>query len=674
MSDAPASTAAQGTEPEVHLAETWGDFTKALAIYPETNNRVRVTLEAFRSTLEEAHARAPESRDQGLSVLFEESNLRVGSRPFEVARRPALVWLRARLDQAGLSGVSFAASVDDASLIAFSQRLLSNFLRKDSRPVFEEMWPETYPGISLLDRRFIGTFGRAAGAGQQGAAQAGDAGGGSAAGTVGGPGRGGGGRNGRAAPASAPAGGLPLQSGAFLAGVLQEDCVAERMDHLRKLMQAAGYEPASSDLTGSDIVRQVVEGLSAEAVRDRPTLVNSLSKVLDHLIRRSEDAQPDADQAAQDKYVELLEKVSLTHFAREGADLDRLKPSHGAGSSPTSGKGRSRDAQIGDDVDTLVAELQTLPRTLGVDIDRDGLVSAPELLAALLHYLVSLERPSDLPALTWLLTGALERPGPEELDVLRRHLDAAKHEETGSARGASALIRFLAKTGKGQLLRLCGLLDPDRIVASFPEHFGVYLTALDTRSRDDMTELNSVCERIGHTRVLDAAGALRADLELLDERTAEALLARPDAARLPLARLLLSIRSKPGVGQCANFLRGLDLPDPGAFLLYQLKDTHFLTADYLLSLMDEHLGRASVREVGETVAEVLCRHIRGTRDSDPLARERLDSIRSLARFPAQAGREMLQELQERKWAGLIAREPRAVRRLARSISKHYKRA
>ena len=680
MSDALASTDELGTPPGVRLAEAWANFTKTLAIYPETNSRVRVGLEAWREALDLVAGVHP---GQDIEVRFEDAHLRVAGEALEFRDSPALEWLRKRLDHAALCGVGFAADTPNASLISFSQKLLENYLRKDAQGEFRTLWPDRYAGIHLIDRRFVGTFGQQAGGSEIGGGDvgAGNSGGGEGtgdgAGGQGGSGSGGGGGGGYATDDDQfyiPGKGLPLDSGAFVSGLLGEEAIAARMERLHALIELTHPELGETDLKGSDIVRQLIDGLPADAVRDRGTLLGALGDALDELLRRNGETDAAAEEAAHANYVELLEKVSRTHFSRDGVDLQRLTREHGQGSSPTAGKGRPRDQEIVDDVESLMAEIEALPQHVEIDIARDGVVSPPELAAALLHYLVHLERPESLPSLERLLREVFDKPGPAELDVLRQVLEAAAKDEETGAGGVDALIRLLGRIGKTQLLRTSGLLQPDRIVASFPEHFGVYLSALDVACPNDLKELNSVCEQIGYGRVLDAADQLRPDLERLDPRTAGALLERPDAARLPLARLLLAIRSDVNVRQGAAFLRALDLPEREAFLLYQLPDGQFLTTDYLVSLIDQHMGRADEKTVRASVTDVLCKHIRGMREINPTDRERLNSIRSLARYPSPRGWHLLEELKQTRWGIFGANESLAVRRLARSVSKEYQRA
>lgn len=696
MDEVLASGDEPGTAVGLRLAEAWADFTKALAIYPETNDRVRLNLEKFQAALQETAVRS--SGSAGLSLLFRDGELVAGSERHDIENRSSIGWLRARLDHAGLAGVQFRPGLDDSTLVSFSQRLLANFLQKGRRPEFKEMWPETYHGLDLLDRRFEGIFSESgAGPGLGAAASGGGSSGGE--GELGdkgsgghgdkGPGHGGDGPGGPGRVAGVggsaaqeevgsveqeghyqPENGLPLKSNAFLAGLMSEADVAERLERLHDLINTQPAEGTRPSHRATDLLQQVIEGLSAESVKDRPTLVRSLCTAFDEILRPHSAEL----EGAQQDFAKLLKGVSESHFAREGAAIERLQAQRAVGQAAASTGGRKGDEAIDDDVETLLKEFAQLPARLEINLDRRGAASRGEITAVLLYYLVNLEKPEAVLGLYPPLRDLLERPEPEVLAVLKRHLKEATVPGKDGERAAAALVRLLVRVGQPELLRDSGLLAPERVIASFPKHFGAYLASLKIAKPAHMNELNWVCERIGHGRVLDAAQALRPELEQLDTGTAAALLDRPDAARLPLARLLLEIRRDVSAEQGAAFLRTLDLPDPGAFLLYEMPDGQLLTPDYLMNLMDHHMGRVSTGRLSESVADVLCQHIRETRKNGRTSRARLASIRNLLRFPAPAGWKMLKELSKTRWAFFGAGEPFAVRRLAKSISKHYKTA
>jgi hypothetical protein len=109
-------------------------------------------------------------------------------------------------------------------------------------------------------------------------------------------------------------------------------------------------------------------------------------------------------------------------------------------------------------------------------------------------------------------------------------------------------------------------------------------------------------------------------------------------------------------------------------MLYQIQDPAHLTLDYLRVLIDDHLGAADRGKIRKVVAEMLCNHIVEISARDPVSKERLASIRSLALYPSVRGWTLLQELGRVTWTPFARREPGAVRKLARSIMKEYQAA
>ena len=696
MNDALASGNDLGTAVEVRLAERWADFTKALAIYPETNNRVRLNLEALQTAIGDANAAA----ERAVTVVFQEKHIEFGGQKHEFHDRSSLAWLRDRLDHAGLAGAQFHTGVEEATLIAFSKRLLENFLRKDANPSFEDLWPDTYDGILLMDRRFDGTFGRA-GRGGSGGGGSGDGAGsvdgggagsgdergdgdGTGIGDDGGDGGGGGGVGGGFGVGTGVGGGgfhragareegLPLESGEFIAGLMTDPEVAERLDTLHDLAKTGFVRDLDAEVRATDLLKRIIEELSAEAVQDRGTLVRSVCKTMDALAKHITEDTSAYGFKEQGVYLDLLQQVSRAHFSREGADLERLKPEHGKGDAPTAGGGRKRDALITDDVELLLSEVEDLPDRLQVDLVRDGAESSLEVLSVLLHYLVHLDHPERVRGLFSTLTTMLESPGADELAVLRGYFETVT-DEAVRERATSALMSFFARIERPELLRVCGLLESENVLMSFPKHFPIYLAALDTNVANDLAELDSVCEALGAERLFAARGILRQGFAQLPDAKVSSLLNRPKKERLPLVHLLLTLRPDPDLYGGMSFLRSLDLPEPEAFLLHQFPDPKWLTADYLTGLIDRHLDRLSPEELSDRIADVLCNHIRGTHKGGARSKARLDSIRSLARFPAPRGWHMLQELAKTRWGWFGGKEPLAVRRLARSISKHYRTA
>ncbi len=638
MSEAAAYEPDAGVAPELRLAECWADVTKALALYPDSNDRVRLTLEqmleALAATFTRHHAESGVDPERGIALLFQEDRVIVGS--FEHAFDPSstLAWLRARLDRSALAGVELMADLDAESFTAFTRRLLGNFLSKESEPTFEALWPELHPGVVLIDRRFDGTFGGLPGMGAFAGGHGGSAGG---------------------------------EARHFITGLLTHPKVRTRLERLRDEVEAADDETEEA----SSLLREVLEDVPADALKSRNALIDWVCGRLDDLAGRVV-AGADAQQREGARFAKLLHNVSQQHFVRQGPNLDRIKTGAIVESKP--GGGRARDASIADDIESLTAEVQRLPAQLTMQLGEGDEAAIPEQIAVALHYAIHLDRPEDLPGQTSLLDQLLENPGPQELAVLRKYLLVDDEGESAAIEERTAVIRVLERAGRTRLLRACGALSPEVVVDVFPEHFGHYLSVLDFELEHDRAEFDEVLRGIGSKRLLDAGRRILPAIEALDRDQVQRLLEQPDACRLGLARMLLHGGDRDTMVAAATFLQELNLPETEAFLLTTIRPPALLTSEYLMGLIDLHLGRTSSFAMRTPVSEVLCRHITAVGDADPLDRARMESIRLLARYPSTRGEQMLRTLKRFRFGPFGGTQPPPVRKLARSLLKHWKTA
>jgi hypothetical protein len=636
--------AAEGSQrdvsPELRLAEAWADFTKALSIYPDTNARVRTRMQAMREALEEClageAARPGHDAERGVTLLFHGHELVCGKEQHPMAQGSALAWMAQRLAHAGLAGVEWMPGLENEPLLAFTHRLLSNYLRKEPDVSFESFWPETYEGVVLVDRRFEGTFG---GRGPEGPYAGGHA-------------------------------GTSIEEAEtrnFVLGVLRHPKVARRVARLQEAGGAKDDEAAS--LRATDLLRRIMEDVPAEALESREALIASVCAVLDRLGEAAPGRPAPHRRPEGRAFAALLQRASLTHFARKGPGLERLKVDAREHLDPSPAGGRARDDEISDDVAALVREVRGLPSTLAYDLRRGDADSQAEQVAALLHYLVHLEHPEDLRGLHPALGRLLVRPDAASLAVLREHLRQELTEGGADAQGR--VLPFLVRGGRASLLRECGVLTPEFVREDVAQRLPIYLAALDPHDNACLAELDELCARLG-TRIFESEAPLQVHLAELRREQAAGFFRRPHPARLALLRILLACHPGRLVPETASFLRSLDLPEDEAFLLFQLKDPSHLSPGYLGALIDLHLGRGRVDEVRAAVVAVLCHHIRSTRDPLPAAPERLASIRSLARYPSPAGAYLLQEMSKTWFGPFGGTEPRAVRKLARSVAREIR--
>ncbi|MDA1195972.1 MAG: hypothetical protein O2894_12415 [Planctomycetota bacterium] len=623
-----------GTGPGIRLATIWADSLKALSIYPDTNERVRAKLDAVLTAAREllqARGRSPQNdAERGVSILFRHDTVHVDEERGEAPAGSPLLWLRERLAHAGLAGAELMPALDTPALVAFCKRLLANFLRKEPGLSFDDLWPDTYAGIVLIDRRFEGTFG---GLEAQGPYAGGHAG-----------------TSIRAADTSH-----------FLRGLLAHPKVSTRVLRL----SGEATTRAEESVGASQLLKQILDEVPAESLNSRDALIGAVCRGLDQMGTRSAAAAPRSDGsgvADSGEFASLLYQVSRTHFARKGPGLERLKPDHAEPVERGPAGGRARDANIEDDVHSLVAELADLPSSLAYNLAAGDAECKAEQLATYLYFLTHLEQPAQLPSLVALCGRALEDAGPREVALLREYLLAA--HDTGN------VAAFLVETGRASLLRACGLLTPEYVLADPGTRLPLLLAALEPRSREQLAEVNLLCTHLG-TDLLDLADRLRAPLAALPRDVAAAVFERPHPARLPLVRILLEVHPGRLVPESTVFLRSLDLPHAEAFLLFQLHDMRYLTRAYLCALIDLHLERADAEPLHRAIVDLLCNHIRATQTPLPEHPERVASIRALALHPSAQGFLLLKELQKTAFGPFGGTEPAAIRKLAKAVAKKF---
>ncbi len=637
--------------PRHELAEAWADFTKALSIYPETNVRVRENL----AQILDAHARSLESsgnalspRSEGVAVLFRSGQLVLDGEETEIPDGSSLAWLEARLDRASLAGLEFMASLDEEALLAFTKQLLSIYLRRDGPTDFDALWPDRYDGLVMIDRRFEGRFGVSADE-------------------------------------------LEYSGGHASTGAAEDDkrnlveVLLESEDvtaPLARLEALSDEEAEGTTYSAADLMNRIIKLMPADAMKDRETLVAAVRDVLSALEERvdAEQQQDTLSEITNDMTLStLLYSVSRSHFTRTGPEetdwaVDDAIPE----AAPAKRKvGHAGDEKIDEDIDAFLEEWAALPEECSIDLSLSHAEVQGEEAAVLLHYLVRTGDTVRLEGLYPTLDKVLKKPGDEVLAVLRAYLQdrAQKKDDARVTIGArTPVLDFLRRTNRTNLLRASGVFKIDWVVKAFPQYFTLYLDSLNPRRSQDIEELNIVCRRIGNDRMLRAMGPLLAEGGQLSKDTARDLLLQPDPDRVALARLLVEWHGASIAQALAAFLRKIDLDQPEAFLVRRIHDARYFTIDYLRGLLDLHLGRTKGSRLHNAISDVLCRHIRGTKDAEPRSPTRMASIESLIDYPSANSWFMLQELTQFNLFKLRSLEPAAVRRLARSMRKQYKAA
>jgi hypothetical protein len=643
-----------GATAAVRAAERWADFTKALSIYPDTNVRVRSNLAALRDALAAAEPTTRAQPDAGVEILFRGDELSCGGGVHPLNEGTNLGWLRTRLDKATLAGVVFQPRVEEDTLLAFSKKLLEVYLHQKAFPSFEELWPEPFDGLALIDRRFEGGFGGSVGLESgRGASERG---------------------SGRSSGGARRGGRRGATSRDDVVKLLMTDGeIAREIAQLDADTTDADVGTDTETVSAGALLDRIVSHMPAEALEDPGGLALATRDVL-RALRGSSGGAAARGEEDDSKLAALMQSVSRSHFARGGPDLTRWARDRAPSEEDIGrrGAGRRGDDGITDDVTDLLIELDALPAA-----DEDRLRHHGELrgeeLAVCLYYLMHMDDPTQLAGLYRTLEHLLAEAGPEELGVLRACVQTDQREG-GPTRATPAILAYLHGARRMSLLRAAGVFTPGWIVRVFPSYFVAYLNSITGDTEADLEELSSVCTSLGTERMLYASSALATDARLLDAEATRHLLAHPDPARLPLARMLLDWQGTDAAPAVGAFLRKLGPDLPESFPLYMFDDLSLVTVEYLLALTDHQFGRTPIEDVRAAIAGLLCRHVRAMRVGDPMGRDRIESIRRLASYPTPEARRLLADLARGGWNPFGVREPASIRRVARHAMRSLKAA
>ncbi|MEM7203189.1 MAG: hypothetical protein AAF628_23205 [Planctomycetota bacterium] len=591
--------------------ERWGCFSKALAIYPDTNRRVRETMGQF---LDELAALSP--RGGALSVVFWTGEAQVGEETFDLGEGSSNTgWLKERFDRVGLAGVTFQQPVPDEAMFAFTRHLLeiSGQQRTDGR--FEDLWPEAFDSIELIERRFAGNHSGAADAK-------------------------------RTRKLTARGQNLARWLGST-------DSVMERMGQLADVLGSVG-EGGGEGQRGVDLLARLVELMPAEALSDRSVLLAQTEVILDRLIAEVGDigdlaALPDASLN------QLVMSVGRKLFYRNSAPLDN--DDNRVNDAMMSG--HAGDDAITDDVAELLRELGELPPLDDPYAALDDAELADEQLAVYLHYLARLSDPASHRGLYPRIEPLLDQPCYNVLPVLNAEL--AAELEAGGRPGPIA--EFLSATGRMHLARACGLLPVERVIEGFPSRFLPFLDSIESDRAGDAELLESCVQAIGADRVLAATDELIAAGGFSIRGREEKILARPTRACVPLAHVLLKEAGQTFAAPVAAYLRRLSLGDRVAAPL-RLGPGAVLPVPYLVSLTAQQDDGSYPADLRHHVSRVLADFVRRSAQSPEDFERRLYAVTMLRFFPSREASEVLREILEAKGLLGFRRAPAALRQAA----------
>lgn len=638
---------------QVAVADSWADFTKALAIYPEKHERVRRMAERFFAALHEAFDDLDQPELEGVDVIFYEGGVLICGHRAEPNPGSNRAWLRERMHNSTLAGVEFLMGVRGIDLTALGQRLLELYTRTDMDLQFEELWPESYTGIRLIPRQFEGTF-----TGDESDIELIQ--------------RSWGGRGALR---------LDLQQEQDLAELLAgSDAICGRVQQLQEAIastEAKGPDPKPGHRR-MDLVGRIVKLMPAEALRDFQRVIEVTTGMLDSLLERlsSRTTRQTNEQLFDNVLLERLMFItSRIAFGRKGPSARELaqKVSESGDADPEEEEesaakpaARSRHASddaITDDLDEFLEELESY-RVPDGSSDLLSDVEVPsEQLGVYLHYLVHLEDARVGPRLHPVLARLLRSPGADELEVLAQYLQWRRSSRASVEGHPDRLVEFLRAAHLTHLRRECDVVSIGTIRAQFPTDFGLYLELMDFANEHDVAELEALCSNLGPKRLWEAGP----ELEMLAPETVRGLFSGSSRTWMPLAWMLLEIGGEQHRMPVVDYLKRLQMSSPEACLLTISQDAHSLPVNYLQALLVPPTDQESQSRLRHQVSSVICAFVRSTADQPEFESRRVYAIKYLSKFSTQEARNLLKNLISGSNYVLIKRESKAVRRAAKEV-------
>lgn len=645
---------------QIAVADTWADFTKALAIYPEKHDRVRQMAESFFAALNEALEDIDHPEFEGIDVIFYEGGLLVRGQRIDPDPGSNRAWLRERIHNSTLAGVEFLEGLRGIELTAFTKRLLELFSRTDMDLQFEDLWPDAFAGLRLIPRQFEGTF-----TGDETDIEMIQ--------------RSWGGRGALR---------LDLQQEQDLAELLAgSEAICARVEEIQGALEASkpdSDEPKSGHRR-MDLVGRIVKLMPAEALRDFRRVIEVTTGMLDSLLERLESRPHHQSQESLFDNV-LLERLmfitSRIAFGRKGPSASELaakvkeegdeggedEEAEGQDDDENPEKPAARSRHASDDAitDDLGEFLEELAKFRVPDEGRDFLddLEVPsEQLGVYLHYLVHLKDARVGPKLHPVLARLLRTPGDDELEVLAQYLQWRRSSRASAEGYPERLVDFLRTANLTHLRRECDVVSIATIRAQFPTDFGLYLELMDFENERDVAELEALCSNLGPKRLREAG----AELESLAPETVKGLLSGASKTWMPFAWMFLEQAGEQYRATVIDYLKRLQLSSSEACLLTISQDSHSLPIDYLQALLVPPTGKESVSRLRHQISSVICAFVRSTAEQPEFESRRVYAIKYLTKFATQEARKLLKDLVSGSNYVLIKKEPKAIRRAAKEV-------
>lgn len=631
----------------MRFAQAWADYTKAFAIYPATNVRVRGALEAMLAAFEEALA---ESGAPHLEVCFHQSAVTFGDEPVDLASGTSLLWLHDRIHRAALAGVRFRPGLAEDALRAFTRTLLDAYGKDGTSRGFQEIWTGAYEGLELLDRRFRGAFVESE-------------------------------RQEEARHRSwGEAGGAAIDTSrddALVEELLEDPIVREAFARLQGRVHA--MTQGDEETLDVDLIARIVRQLPADVMRDRDQIRAVAVTAMQRLGLELEDLEGSAGRANAQVGAIDAEMSRLLFDTSQGLlgraedpdnhvpELREIVEESGAGTQQATSSRRRRDDAIQDTAEAFRADLAKLPAPWDERFDPGTIGSREEQVGAHLHVLANTDHEENAAVETRAESGLrriLQRPGEHDFRVVRQYLDvdAESTDEAAKAKRAR-ILRSLRRSGVASRLRAEGLVTSTTVAETFPRDFGLYVDTLDPKDAVHMAELEGTLERLGAERILQASHALLHDESVLEPTRLDRLLHKPRRPALPIVKLLLEHGDAAAKRRAADALRAIYAKDPVGALFLVHAERGSMPPWYTEALADGSFDGVAGEGLRRRLAQELVRIVKQEEGDGP---RRLDAIRHLGHFPSPESTYALRELIEARRLLLFPREAKPVREAARA--------
>ena len=647
-------------EAGLRLLEQWSRYSKARSIYPDTNKRVRADLDGLIDAIQSLHAIPGSCQDGLLQITFRAGSIRVDQVTVELNGHDDLRWLQERLDKALVAGIRLDETVPPESLTSFTERLIDLYKQANLPQDFNALWTEPYVGIELIERRFDGSF-------------------------VGGEGddllsgHTFGGRDGYD----------PGKVEALTELVLEDADLAVQYEILQD--KISSLTAADESTVRIDVLGRLIRMMPADLLRDPKQLVVAVGEALQELevwvAQASKDTEGLAQQMRQEQeWRRLLRRVGQRIYSRLGQDAEevadeareRMQAEDEVGVELE--KGHAGDEAFQEDERKFFEAYEALCAEAEPITTLEPLEVGPELLASLLGTFRVAARPShprlvvgeqdrrfDPRNLAAHLKRVLTDAGPETLRLLRQYLELEPHEgdEPFTAEERRSLTEFLGAFGLTHVLREAGVLTPEAMGRTFPQHFELYLDTLRP-GEEDRKALVALARTLGAQRILDAAAYLTAEGVLTPERLERLFPLPADRAMVPFLHVLLQADERHD-DLAIEYLRRIpQFDDEDGCLLRLIKDKRRIPNDYLQAITAPNQRTISKVNLHHRMSHILVEFVRAT--VGQRAEERAYPVLHLGKYQSSEAEMLLREILAPK---LFGREQPAVRRSAKEALKAY---